>query len=78
MSTQRMRTFMDTYSTIKTALSSTVLKRLIGNADPALDIYGSIVNSLATNHDSDLDLTLLLQDFSLNHEFVLKVIGSEL
>ena len=78
MSTQRMRTFMDTYSTIKTALSSTVLKRLIGHADPALDIYGSIVNSLATNHDSDLDLTLLLQDFSLNHEFVLKVIGSEL
>ena len=74
-----MRTFMDTYTCVKTALhSSTILRKLIGQAEPTLDIYGSTVNSLATNHDSDLDLTLLVQDFSLNHELVLQVIGMEL
>ena len=74
-----MQTIAETINTVKNAIgSSRSLCSLIGNADPSLEIYGSTVNSLATNTDSDLDLTLIVKDFELNHEIILQIIRVEL
>jgi len=35
-------------------------------------MYGSTTNSLCQEKDSDLDLTLLVNDFDLSHELLLK------
>jgi len=74
-----MQTIMDTFNSVRNAIAkSSGLCSLIGNADPSLEIYGSTVNSLATNNDSDLDLTLLVKDFNLNHEIIVQVVRGEL
>jgi hypothetical protein len=36
--------------------------------------YGSTVNSLGNRTDSDLDLTLVIPDFEISHEIVLRSI----
>ena len=66
-----MQTIIDTFNSVKNTIgNSRSLCSLIGNADPSLEIYGSTVNSLATNTDSDLDLTLIIKDFGVDHEII--------
>ena len=74
-----MNCILDTYSSVKQAISgSQMLDKLIGSCQPSLEIYGSSVNSLAQQNDSDLDLTLLINDFEISHEIILKCIRAEL
>jgi len=51
---------------------------MIGHKNPVLCVYGSIVNSLAQDKDSDLDLTLIVDDFEISHELILRCVRSEL
>lgn len=44
----------------------------------SLEIYGSSVNGLAQQLDSDLDLTLLVDNFEVSHELILKCVRSSL
>ena len=37
-----------------------------------LVIYGSTVNALATKQESDLDLTIVIDDFEVSHEIILR------
>ena len=68
-----MNCIFETYSEVKKAIfGSPMLMQLIGTSQPTLEIYGSSVNSLAQKQDSDLDLTLLVNDFDISHEVILK------
>ena len=70
---RRMNCIFETYSEVKKAIfGSPMLMQLIGTSQPTLEIYGSSVNSLAQKQDSDLDLTLLVNDFDISHEVILK------
>ena len=40
----------------------------------SLMTYGSTVNGLSHNSDSDLDLTILIEDFEISHEVILRAI----
>ena len=75
----RLACLDDTYKAVENAImGSPRLMKLLGHAGPLLAIYGSTVNSLAQQADSDLDLTLLIDDFVVNHELVLRLIQQEL
>ena len=75
----RMNCIKDSFQNVKDAISgSHMLMKLVGHSEPSLEIYGSSVNSLAQQHDSDLDLTLLVNDFDINHEIILKCIREDL
>ena len=69
VTSQRINCLIDSYVAVKIALSkSDKLKAILKGADLELEIYGSTVNSLAMMRDSDLDLTIIVEDFSLGHE----------
>ena len=70
---ERMNCLEDTFKSVRQAISSSeILLKMIGHSQPSLEIYGSCINSLAQQADSDLDLTLLIDDFDINHELILK------
>lgn len=74
-----MNCLMNTFAAIREKITqSRDLRRLVGKADCSIEIYGSSVNSLAQQADSDLDLTILIDNFEVNHELVLKLILNEL
>ena len=69
----------ETYRAVnEVIMGSSQLMKMIGHASPTLAIYGSTVNSLASQEDSDLDLTLLIDDFKTSHELILRLIQQEL
>ena len=41
-------------------------------------IYGSVANALCQEHDSDLDLTLVVNDFEISHEVIIRELIKEL
>ena len=51
---------------------------MIRYANPELKIYGSVANSLFYDSISDLDLTLLVDDFKIDHEALLSELRKEL
>ena len=75
----RLACLDDTYKAVeRVIMGSTRLMKMIGYAGPVLAVYGSTVNSLAQQAESDLDLTLLIDDYKINHESILRLIEQEL
>ena len=71
----RLACLDDTYKAVDQAIKgSKSLMHLIGKDEPVLAIYGSTVNSLAQNADSDLDLTFLVDDYEVSHETILRLV----
>lgn len=77
MRPDRLQCLDDTYNAVQAVVqNSQVLRKVLGPeaSTPYLAVYGSTVNSLATQTDSDLDLTLLVDGVSVNHETILRVL----
>ena len=51
---------------------------MLKHANPQVMIYGSVINSLCQESNSDLDLTLIVNDYELNHEIIIRELSSEL
>jgi hypothetical protein len=47
-------------------------QEIFGGMTWSLMTYGSTVNGLSHNSDSDLDLTILIDDFEISHEVILR------
>ena len=51
---------------------------MLKDANPQLMIYGSVVNSLCQENNLDLDLTLIVNDFEISHEVIVRELMKEL
>ena len=69
----------DTYQAVEQVIkNSHSLQAMLKHANPALMIYGSVVNALCQESNSDLDLTLVVSDFELSHEVIVRELVKEL
>ena len=69
----------DTYKAVEQIIEkSHRIQEMLKHANPKLMIYGSVVNSLCQESNSDLDLTLIVQDFEISHEVVVRELMREL
>jgi DNA polymerase sigma len=82
-----MDQFMETYRAINRELRAAADELIHGErrnhsqSDPRVQawdllVYGSVTNTLCSDQDSDLDLTLVLADFEIEHEVLLRRIKS--
>ena len=73
MTKDRMIQFKNTFKDLDTLIKS-YHKEIFGDKEWHLMKYGSTVNSLCHRTDSDLDLTVIVNDFDVSHEVILKSI----
>ena len=68
-----IKNMRDTYGALTRIVDqSEYLQGISKEQKPCLMIYGSVVNSLCLESNADLDLTLLIDDFEINHLEVLR------
>ena len=68
-----IKNMQDTYGALTRIVDqSEYLQGISKEQKPCLMIYGSVVNSLCLESNADLDLTLLIDDFEINHLEVLR------
>ena len=64
---------LDSFEVVEAIIKqSQYVKQMLGHANPQLLIYGSVANALCQEHDSDLDLTLVIDDFEMSHEVIIR------
>ena len=69
----------DTYKAVEQIVEkSQRIQGMLKHANPKLMIYGSVVNSLCEESNSDLDLTLIVDDFEISHEVIVRELMKEL
>ena len=74
-----MDSMADSYEAVEAVIQeSESIQRLLKHANPQLMIYGSVANALCQEHDSDLDLTLLVDDYEVSHEVIIRELIKEL
>ena len=81
VSGERMDQLMETYEFIRECLRKNAYYLFNGThsenqstsgPDWELSVYGSVTNGLCQDQDSDLDLTLIVNDFKVKHEVLLR------
>lgn len=79
VSEARLQTMFKTYRAVEEFLRNSIKIRIALNNNPfSLLVYGSAMNGLCMEKDSDLDLTLIVKDYILSHEMILEAVREAL
>ena len=68
-----MDSMLDSFEAVDAIIQkSEYVQKMLSHANPHLLIYGSVANALCQELDSDLDLTLVIDDFEMSHEVIIR------